>query len=379
MRAATAAMRGARRFSTTRDYDIVLFGATGFAGRLAAEYALRAHPSKRIAFAGRDAAKLEALKASLDSDADVIVADAADAAGRAPPRRDGRRWIALMAHEHDGAAKVSGATLVPASGFDSVPSDLGCQLAVRRHVDVHGAAPTRVDNYVTKMRGAFQGGTIDTVVNEITNPTPRPPTPSLEGVAKTKIDWAKGRPFGTVALGGTTRHLSPFIMAGANCPVVRRSNAALNYADGLIYSESMALPSLKAAVTNAAALGVGGAMLRFAPTRNLLRSRGMLPESGAGPSRAKMLRGSYAMSFVTTGANGETTVTRWNGAGDPSCISTTVFLVETAVALAEGAAAAPGVLTPASALGAPLLARLRGATWGEGGDAPVITVDHGEA
>ena len=55
-RAATAAMRGARRFSsTTRDYDIVLFGATGFAGRLAAEYALRAHPSKRIAFAGRDA------------------------------------------------------------------------------------------------------------------------------------------------------------------------------------------------------------------------------------------------------------------------------------------------------------------------------------
>ena len=105
-------------------------------------------------------------------------------------------------------------------------------------------------------------------------------------------------------------------------------------------------------------LPIGAApLLRFAPTRNLLRSRGMLPESGAGPSRAKMLRGSYAMSFVTTGANGETTVTNWNGAGDPSCISTTVFLVETAVALAEGAAAAPGVLTPASALGAPLLAR----------------------
>ena len=63
----------------------------------------------------------------------------------------------------------------------------------------------------------------------------------------------------------------------------------------------------------------------------------------------------------------------------PNLLNTCVFLVETAVALAEGAAAAPGVLTPASALGAPLLARLRGATWGEGGDAPVITVDHGEA
>ncbi|KAH8092275.1 oxidoreductase [Aureococcus anophagefferens] len=138
MRAATAAMRGARRFSTTRDYDIVLFGATGFAGRLAAEYALRAHPSKRIAFAGRDAAKLEALKASLDSDADVIVADAADAADAAAPPgatvaastagpyakfgsplfgacaaggthycdiTGEAQWIALMAHEHDGAAK----------------------------------------------------------------------------------------------------------------------------------------------------------------------------------------------------------------------------------------------------------------------------------
>ena len=69
------------------------------------------------------------------------------------------------------STQATGAALVPASGFDSVPSDLGTLLAVRKFEETHGAAPARVDGYLTSIRAAFQGGTIDTVINEIETPT----------------------------------------------------------------------------------------------------------------------------------------------------------------------------------------------------------------
>ena len=77
-------------------------------------------------------------------------------------------------------------------------------------------------------------------------------------------------------------------------------------------------------------LGLGGAALSFGPTRRAIMARGWLPEPGKGPSRAKMLRGRYAMTFVasspTSGAGA--TATTWTGAGDASCIHTTIFLCE---------------------------------------------------
>ena len=395
--------------SPGRDYDLVLFGATGFAGRLAAEYALRAHGGLRIALAGRDGGKLEALRESLGAtDVGIVVADASDdgdvarvaasatcvATTAGPFAKFGSgllgacaaagthycditgeaAWIALMAHEHDAAARASGASIVPAAGFDSVPSDLGTFLAVAHHEETFGEKPERVDAFYTAMRGAFQGGTIDTVVNEMDNPTPRAPRGASSAFA-TKIDWSRGRPFKTVTLRGKRLHSSPFIMAGANAPCVRRSNALLGYRDGFVYSESMALPSLKAALANAATIGVGAALLGFAPARNFIRDRGYLPKPGQGPSRAKMERGNYAASFVSESAAG-TTTTEWRGAGDPSCISTTIFLVETAVGLVERGDAAPaGIQTPASALGHALVAKLRDAKWQPDDATPAIRVE----
>ena len=96
-----------------------------------------------------------------------------------------------------------------------------------------------------ELRGGVQGGTIATVVNELDTPTPTLGAPIVPAF-KTKIDWKKSAPFGTVALGGRTLHGSPFVMAPSNAPMVRRSNGRLGYRDGLVYSESMALKSRKA-------------------------------------------------------------------------------------------------------------------------------------
>lgn len=412
------ASRQARLLSTatSREYDLVLFGATGFSGRLSAEYALRAHGDKglRIAVAGRDHGKLEALVAELGglglpATPHILVADASSpedcarvaeaarvVASTAGPFREygselfgacaragthyaditgEARWIDWMRHEHGAAAEASGAVLVPGSGFDSVPSDVGALLAVRHFEGVHGSAPARVDAYVTRIKSGFQGGTAATIVGEMAAPTPAAPREAL--AYRTKIDWGRGSPTGTVRIGGVTRYLSPFIMAGANCPVVRRSNGLVGYADGLVYSESMALPTRGAALKNAAMLGLGGAALRFGPTRALLA--GKLPKPGEGPSRERMARGKYEIAFVAASADASaTTTTTWTGRSDPSSIQTSIFLVETALGLldADGTATA-GVRTPAAALGEALWARLEVAVWDKADDpAPAVTVTH---
>lgn len=369
-------------------------------------YALRAYGASglRVALAGRDHAKLEAVVADLEGPATphVLVADAnsdddvarvaasarvvASTAG--PFRTYGSklfgacaaagthyaditgeaRWIDWMAHENDAAAVASGARLVPGAGFDSVPSDLGCLLAVRHYENRHGDAPKRVDAMVTRIKSGFQGGTAATMVQEIVDPTPAAPRASF--ATKTKIDWKRS---GTVTIDGATRYLSPFVMAQANCPVVRRSNAALGYRDGLVYSETTASKTRGAALKNAAALGIGGMMLKYEVTRDYLASKGYLPEPGAGPSRARMLAGGYEIVFVASGDAGETSTT-WTGTSDPSSIQTSVFLVETALGLLD-AESGGGVLTPAAALGEALWTRLETASWAADGH-PAVTVAH---
>ena len=143
------------------------------------------------------------------------------------------------------------------------------------------------------MRGAaFQGGTVDTVDYELRNPSPPAPRGPVEG-ARTKIDWRRGSPFSNAFVNGRDLCLSPFMMAGANCPVVRRSNSLLNYRDGLVYAESMALRSRKAALTNAAVLAAGAGLLKMG-WLDALRSRGYLPKAGEGPSVKRMRAASYA-------------------------------------------------------------------------------------
>jgi len=134
-------------------------------------------------------------------------------------------------------------------------------------------------------------------------------------------------------------------MAGANCPIVRRSNGLLNYQDGLVYSEAMALPSLKSAVQNFAVLGIGTSLLKMGML-DFLRKRGMVPAAGAGPTLKQARRASYEYVIVATGDDGSRSETTWRGNGDPSAIATTIFLMETALGLlAKRGSSESGVLT----------------------------------
>jgi len=166
-------------------------------------------------------------------------------------------------------------------------------------------------------------------------------------------------------------------MAGANCPVVRRSNSLLNYRDGLVYAESMALRSRKAALTNAAVLAAGAGLLKMG-WLDALRSRGYLPKAGEGPSVKRMRAASYAYHFVGTGPADKRTELAWRGTGDPTGVHTSMFLVETALGLLErrGETGAPaGLLTPAAALGERLWARLEDARWESGDAKPAVEVE----
>ena len=287
-------------------------------------------------------------------------------------------WTLNMAAQHHETCVKTGAIIVPQAGFDSVPSDIGTMLAIKHHTQKHGAPPSQIRTYVTSMRGArFQGGTVDTLAHELAEPI-RPVKPSaVRSATKTKIDWTHGtRPWQTVQLNGKTRYLSPFIMAGANCPIVRRSNGLLSYQDGLVYSEAMALPSLKLAVQNFAVLGIGTSLLKFGML-DFLRSRGMVPAAGAGPTLKQARRASYEYVIVATGDDGSRSETTWRGNGDPSAIATTIFLMETALGLlAKRSSGEGGVLTPAAALGDDLWARLENAKWEAADEVPAVTVEH---
>jgi len=410
-RVATARL-GTRRLATKREYDLVLFGATGYSGRMCADYLMRTHKGLRVALAGRDRAKLEKVAAACAAAPRVLVADAQDkdaltrlaasaevvASTAGPFRKHGSLlveacaregtsyaditgesgWTLNMAALHHETCRRTGAVIVPQAGFDSVPSDIGTMLAVKHHISVTGAPPCEVRVYVTSMRGArFQGGTVDTLAHELAEPS-RPVKPSaIRSKTKTRIDWTHGaNPLKTVVLHGKTLHLSPFVMAGANGPVVRRSNSILEYRDGLVYSEAMALSSFKLAVQNYAALGVGSQLLKMG-FLDFLRKWGLVPESGAGPTLKQARQASYTYVIVASGEDGSRTETTWSGHGDPSAIATSIFLVETALGLlAKRGKSEGGVLTPAAALGPGLWARLEAAKWDVADELPAVTVKY---
>ncbi|MCA9519304.1 MAG: saccharopine dehydrogenase NADP-binding domain-containing protein, partial [Myxococcales bacterium] len=173
-----------------RDLDLVLFGATGFTGRLVADYLARAPHAGRWAIAGRNREKLDALGLGVP----VIVADALDPAAMAdvarratavcttvgPFSRYGTalvaacadagthycdltaevHWMRAMIDAHHVAAQKSGARVVHACGFDSIPSDLGTWLAQEAMKARHGRYGDRVTAYYGAQRGGVSGGTL---------------------------------------------------------------------------------------------------------------------------------------------------------------------------------------------------------------------------
>ena len=404
-------MNGSKR-GAGRSLDVVLFGASGFVGKLAAEY-LAAHAPKsvRIGLAGRSPQRLEQVRGSLGKRAatwPLLQADSADRASLedlaastrvvattvGPYRERGLALVDACARAgtdytdltgevlfirdtidrcHD-AAVASGARIVHACGFDSIPSDLGV-LLLHETAQADKSGELESTTFVLKgVRGAVSGGTVATlkgVVDDMRrssalrrtlgDPYALSPDRSEEPRLGDERDLAWVTRDGELGM-----WLGPFVMASFNTRVVRRSNALTGWAYGrsFRYRETIGLGGRLASPLIGAGIGAGLAGLTtglgFGPTRVLLDR--VLPKPGDGPSERTRKNGFFKIDIHTRTSSGARYVATVAAPGDPGYAATAVMFGESALCLALDDGALPeraGVLTPATAMGPALLERLR--------------------
>ena len=382
-----------------------------------AEYLASADTSGlSIALAGRSETKVSALRESLGSSAadwDVVVADSADPSSIArmaeqakvvvttvgPYARYGLPVVEACANAgtdyvdltgevlfmrdsidaYDDLARRTGARIVHSCGFDSIPSDLGVwDLAQQIRADEAGdlAETTLV---VTKMRGGMSGGTLASGMAEMESARRDPDRKallrdpySLSPDRDSEPDVDQPDPRGTWFDDDSGQWVGPFMMAGINTRVVRRTNALLDHAYGrdFTYREVLGLGTGPDAAAKGAALAAGttslGAVMGNGVTSkaaNAVANRA-LPKPGEGPDEETRRKGLFQMQIHARTTTGAHYVEHVAAQGDPGYAATCVMLGESALCLLRDRDALPdaaGVLTPAVAFDGVLVDRLRDA------------------
>jgi short subunit dehydrogenase-like uncharacterized protein len=391
---------------STRDHDIVVYGATGFVGLLTAGYlAERAPPDVRIALGGRSQPKLERTRTALGVDWPLVIADSQDrnavaalaestrvvattvgpyfkygkplleacaAAGTYYADLTGEvlfmRWAIDAAH---GAAQTTGARIVHTCGFDSIPSDIGT-LLLHEAAQAGGHGELGETSFVVKaMRGGASGGTIDSLRTAVDTVKKDPPSRrvladpyalSPDRAAEPDLGSERDslKPLRDDRLGGW---LAPFVMGSVNTRVVRRSNALQDHAYGRRFRYRELMLTGRGPLGGAKAAGVAGGIagvfagLATPGARQLLDR--VLPDPGEGPSESTRERGFFNIDIHTTTSSGERLRCEIRASGDPGYKATAVMLGESALCLArDDLPETAGVLTPASAMGRVLADRL---------------------
>ncbi len=393
--------------AAARELDVVLYGATGFVGKLTAEYLASAAPDHaRVGLAGRSQVKLERVRGELGAKAadwPLIVADSQDGAALAeladrttavattvgPYRLYGMPLVEACAttgthyadltgetlfmresiERFDAPAKESGARIVHTCGFDSIPSDIGVFL-------LHQAAGELTDTtlVVRKVKGGVSGGTIasmkgmiDEVKKEraLTKVLADPYALSPDRDAEPNLgDQADLR--GAEKSEELDTWLGPFVMAQVNTRVVRRSNALSEWTYGRNFRYREVMDFGSGAAGRAKALGVGGGVaaltggLALRPTRFVLDR--LLPDPGEGPKEKMVREGFFNIEIHANTPAGEHWLCHVEAQGDPGYGATAVMLGESALCLGLDGDQLPvraGVLTPATAMGNSLADRLR--------------------
>ena len=395
-----------------RAYDMAVLGATGFTGRLACQYLTSTYPELRWLAAGRSESKLASLSASLgldkenlrvvdchDEDAvaslvqectvvanfagtpflDKALPTVAACAEHGTHYVDITGEVALHRASYDRYHKqalASKALVVHSCGYDSVPSDLGAFLAVRKLREHFGVGAREIKAFAGASMGGVSGGTLATAIGLATGKFQDQPgikEAASRGAYSLDPEDAEGGPdtsdFGPVRYDGRMRtwHM-PNVMAAVNAPVVRKSSALLRYGDapGLcIYSEVQAVPSRGKAYAGTLGLGLAGLLLALPPVRWLLFAARLLPRPGEGPSQAVRDGGHFHTFVLGVGEREDAPMVRADvrsgTAGDPGYKATAQMAVESALCLAHQreACAEGGVLTPAAAMGLALVGRLQ--------------------
>jgi len=392
-----------------REYDIVVWGASGFTGRLVAEYLTRRSkdlPNLRWAMAGRNHTKLEQIRSDLNADdIDILIADSHDTDSLTTLVQRARviistvgpyalygselvkacaahgtdycdlagevQWIREMINVADEPARESGARIVHCCGFDSVPFDMGVWVAQQNMQQAHGVFSKTVTGLMRRMKGSFSGGTFASMINMMEEASGSPslrkaltnvgmllPEPSRyisRPACESRVTWS---------VEGDT-WTAPFVMTPINSRIVQRTNALLGspWGEDFSYEEAVATGPGISGRTRAMAMlaGTGGFMLAAAlkTTRKLLQR--FLPEPGEGPDKLARESGYYRAEMIAHHPTKSDADIRVNVEGDmdPGYGSTSKILAECALCLALDDLKTPGgSWTPASAMGAALQTRL---------------------
>jgi short subunit dehydrogenase-like uncharacterized protein len=379
-----------------RDYDLVLFGATGFAGRLTAEYLARNAPAGcRWAIAGRNTGKLQGLRDDLKgidpalADIGVLRADIGDAdsvrrvaqsarvvlttvgpyvlygeALVAACAESGTDYLDLTGEpefvnttyvRHSETARRSGARLVHSAGFDSIPHDLGAYFTV---LQLPEDVPLKVEGFV-RSNATFSGGTFYSALTGFSRPRANMQAARARKAAEAQGGGGNGRR--ARAVPGRVRH-SP-VGEGWVVPlptidpqvVARSARAVDRYGPDFTYSHYAQVKHLPTAIGAGAGLAGVFALAQIPPARRLMQSR-LAP--GDGPSAERRARSWFEVTFVGEGGR-KRVVTRVSG-GDPGYDETAKMLAESGLCLAfDDVPPTAGQVTTAAAMGDALLGRLQ--------------------
>jgi short subunit dehydrogenase-like uncharacterized protein len=369
-----------------REFDIIVYGATGYTGRLVAEY-LKGKSGLKWAMAGRSLTKLQEIRDLVGAVADtaLVVANADDPASLdamckrtkvvlttvGPYQLYGNElvaacvangtdytdlcgepgWMREMIDMHDAGAKESGARIVFSAGFDSIPFDLGVQYLQEQAVERFGSAAPRVKGRMRKMAGGASGGTVASLTETLKAVARKP---SLALLLKSSFALTPGfegpsQPSGLIPEydSATGTWTAPFVMAPINTKNVHRTNFLLGHPWGtdLVYDE-MVMTTIGDA---------GKAMAEAMAKANPFGDAKLKP--GDGPTKEERESGFYDILFIGEWPDGKKLVANVTGDRDPGYGSTSKMIAETAIALAE-IPGSGGVTTPGAALGAKLRERL---------------------
>ncbi|MEQ1547584.1 MAG: saccharopine dehydrogenase NADP-binding domain-containing protein [Chakrabartia sp.] len=368
------------------EFDIIVYGASGFTGRLVAEY-LTARGIKNWAMAGRNVAKLAEVRDLIGAPKDTPLVEADASAPESltamcnrtrvvlttvgPYQLYGNElveicaatgtdyvdlcgepaWMRHMIDAHDEKAKKSGARIVFSCGFDSIPFDLGVWFLQQEAIKRHGKPAPRVKGRVRKMQGGASGGTVASLTATMKAAAK---DPRIIGLLKSSFALTPGfegpsQPSGLVpeydrATGTWT---APFIMAPINTKNVHRTNALLGHQFGadFVYDEMMVTTIGEA----------GKAMAEAIAKANPFGESKLKP--GEGPSKEERENGFYDVLFIGEYPDDTNIRASVKGDRDPGYGSTSKMIAESALTLLE-LDAPGGIVTPGGIMAAPLLKRL---------------------
>jgi len=384
-----------------REYDIIIWGASGFTGRLVAEYLYTNYNSKDLkwAIAGRDNQKLISIrKTFLNDEVPIVLANSFDETSlnkmtqRAnvicstvgPYAKYGSllvksciknkthycdlageaQWIRKMIDLHHEEAIRNQVKIVNSCGYDSIPSDMGVYF-INKNLSKKNLT---IKMRVTGTKGGYSGGTYASMQNII-----------KEASSDREVRKSLTNPYGLNPVGEQSGHdkrdlssvvfdkkikswIAPFLMAGINTKIVRRSNALSNYNYGKDFKYDEAVMTGKGIKGQLAGIMLSIPLILLAAKPGSILNKifsFFVPKPGQGPDKKERESGYFSSKFFVFDEHSNSSIFKVTGDRDPGYGSTSKMLAESAVCLAkDNLDNTFGIITPSYAMGNNILERL---------------------